>query len=320
MRSRTRARVLILALPLLASCSSKKKSQPIAVEEVPSVRAIKDAPQELMVLRQVLVEEDSTQGVLTLHSKEVAKKLGGLLVTSGYLAARDGDVPDTQHPRRVEGFLTMSYDWAPEAGALVLAAEARLEFVKGRDDLAPRAAVLMEALVPTADAAQQALETLESNATVALAETLVAQERLRLAPHAELLSALSIGLHEPSMRIWALRLAADRSLVEAVPAAMDALEAEDADVQAAAIATLVALGDPRAVPALVKDADFNNYEELGVRIEAVAAIGGEDAIEFLEFVASGHSNPAIQEQAKSSLARLRSGVTGGPSVSNRSPL
>ncbi len=298
-----RFRALVLAL--LASCSSKKKSQPIVVEEVPSVRVIKDAPLEFMVLRQVLVEEDSVQGVLTLHSKEVAQKLGGLLVTSGYLAARDGDVPESQHPRRVEGFLTMSYDWAPEAGALVLAAQARLEFVKGRDDLAPSAAVLMEALVPAAEDAQQALETLESNAAVALAEILAAQERLRLAPHAELLSALSVGLHEPSMRIWALRLAADRSLVEAVPAAMDALEAEDADVQATAIATLVALGDPRAVPALVKDTDFNNYEELGVRIEAISAIGGEEAIEFLEFVASGHSNPEIQERAKSSLARLQ---------------
>ena len=159
--------------------------------------------------------------------------------------------------------------------------------------------------VETAKAAQEALSGLAKSATENLAESLVARERLRRAPHAELLSALSVGLSEPSMRIWGLQLAADRGLREAVPAAIDSLSSEDEALRAAAISALVALRDPSGVSALIKEVDFNSYEELAVTMEAISAIGGDDAIEFLEFVASGHSDDELRARAKESLERLR---------------
>ncbi len=311
----SRVLAIVAALALLG-CSAKKKAPSQSKDDASPTVGVRDIQPELMVLRQVFVEESSDQGGLHVPASDMAKKLGSILVTSGFLAARDGDVPDTHLARPVEAFLSMSYDWAPNAeanaGALVLAAEARLEFIDSRSDLAPQVAVLMEASVPhrgdapeeTGDA-QAALAQLAESAVVSLAESLVARERLRRAPHAELLSALSVALKEPSMRIWGLQLAADRRLREAVPAAIASLTMGDEALEAAAISTLVALGDPQAVPALVNGVDFNDYEELRVTMEAISAIGGEDAIEFLEFVASGHSDAELRERAKESLGRLR---------------
>tara|TARA_R110002073_G_scaffold24260_4_gene81916 strand:+ start:2976 stop:3953 length:978 start_codon:yes stop_codon:yes gene_type:complete len=319
------ASIAVVVALALGSCSSKKKSEAIKMDDA-AVVATSRAPQvreiepEVMVLRQVFVEESPEGGALTLPGSEMAKQLGGTLVTSGFLAARDGDVPDSHRARRVEAFLSLSYDWAPQAqanaGALVLAAEARLEFIEGRSDLAPRVAILLDAEVPHSASdpdgskqAQLALDQLAQAATENLGESLVARERLRRSTHAELLSALSVGLREPTMRIWGLQLAADRGLREAATAAARSLDTEDEALRSAATAALVAFRDPTTVAALIEGVDFNSYEELRVTMEAISAIGGDDAIEFLEFLASGHSDDEIRERAKQSLLRLRESKT-----------
>ncbi|MCP4446884.1 MAG: HEAT repeat domain-containing protein [Myxococcales bacterium] len=184
-------------------------------------------------------------------------------------------------------------DWSPQAQPgvdnLILAAEAHLEFIDSREEGAPAAAVLIEAAVPaddggdapTTELANRAMADMVEDAVAALADSLVARERLRRAPHAELLSALLAGLKEPSMRTWALQLATERGLKEAVPAAIAALEAEDEVLRSVAVAVLVELGDMSTVPALIAGADFDDYEELRVLIEAVSAIGGWRSNEIL---------------------------------------
>ncbi len=207
--------------------------------------------------------------------------------------------------------MNLTYDWAPDAeahaGSLVLGAEAHMEFVAGRNDLAPRAALVMEASVPHSSgpgAAQQALDELSAKAVAALSESLASRERLRRATHAELLSALSIGLREPSMRVWGLQVAADRDLREAASAAASSLESTDEHVRSAALSALVRFRDPATVPAITGGLDFNDYEELRAAIEAVHVIGGEEAVAFLEFVASGHSDPGMRLRAREALERM----------------
>lgn len=318
------ARLALWAALLLVACSSAKKSAPSKEQDdassAPGFDDTRDGvlqpPSELLVLRQVLVEESSEGGLLAMPSEAMAKSLGKQLVTSGTVAAREGAAPEGQRSRRVEVILTLSYDWAPEAepgaGALVLAAEARMEFVEGRGDLAPGAAVLMEAMVPRPPQApaertvgQEALDELAAAATRALGESLIAKERLRQASHAELLSALSVGLGETDMKIWALQLSAQRNLREAVPAAIEALASEDEALRATATSVLVEFGDPRAVPAIINDVDFADHDELRVAIEAACAIGGEEAEEFLEFVATGHSEQELRQHARENLELLR---------------
>ncbi len=263
-----------------------------------------------MVVTQVLAQESGAGG-LTVPTGTFAEQLGRGLVTSGYFAARGGDVPEDATPRNVEVFLELSYDWAPDAapraGSLVLAAEARVEFVQGRGELAPRAAMVFEVEVkaPSAESGQVALSKLGSSAMEKLAESLALRERLRRASHAELLSALAVDLREPSMRVWGLSIAADRGLLEAADAAAEAMASSDEKVRAAALAALVEFRLPGTVPVITDALDFADYEELRVAIEALNVIGGEDAEAFLEFVASGHSDAGMRQRAKEALGRMR---------------
>jgi hypothetical protein len=40
-------------------------------------------------------------------------------------------------------------------------------------------------------------------------------------------------------------------------------------------------------------------------IEAVSTLGGEEAVDFLEFVASGHPDGKVRDRAKEGLERLK---------------
>jgi hypothetical protein len=307
----------LLALLLAGTSCGKKAEKKAEAPPAPIDAAARGFPApsvvvpQTMVLRQVLLETNDPTKAYDLDSERLAKRLGASLVTSGWVAARDSEVPDDHQARRVEALLNVSYDVtlpsADTTGTLVVAIEAILEFIDERGALQPRVALIVEqGLTVSGDAeVSTELNRLAQAALESVAESLVARERLRRAPHEELLSVLSVGSEEVSTKIWALQLAADRGLREAVPAGMKALAHEDPEVRAAAISALVSLGDPRAVSALSKDVDFKDYEELRVIMEAVSAIGGSDAVEFLEYVATGHPDDDIRDRAKENVEQAR---------------
>ena len=313
--------VYLALLAAGASCSQKAGPQTEGKPEAKSAPAKVAQPArapsaalvlpQTMVLRQVLLEKSDPAKTYGLDSQVLAKRLGAKLVSSGWVAARDSEVADGHLARRVEAILNVSYDVtlpsATETGAVVVAIEATLEFIDDRSELQPRVALIVEQALPSSSGAEisNQLNAVAQNALDSVAESLVARERLRRASHEQLLSVLSMGVRDVGVTIWALELAADRALREAVPAAMEALSHEDEHVRAAAITALVSLGDPRAVSALSKDVDFKDYEQLRVVMEAVSAIGGEDAIEFLEYVASGHPDDDLRERAKESIEQAR---------------
>jgi hypothetical protein len=316
MRSTTAA--LLAALVSCAAC--KKKAEP--KQEAPQQTKTYDAAgqaegsamvvgPQTMVLRQVLVEVSDPEQAYAIDSKTLAKRLGASLLASRWLVARDAEVPDGHRARRVEAMLNLSYDVTPRVadreGEIVVALEVTLEFIDNRSELQPRVALIVKDALLGASEEEVSMElsALAQAGLDTVAESLVLRERLRRASHEELLSQLSVGGDDAGLKIWALQLAEDRSLREAVPAGIEALSHSDEHVRAAAIAMLVSLKDPRAVPALSKDIDFKDYEDLRMVVEAVSAIGGEDAIEFLEFVASGHPEADIRDRAKESIEELR---------------
>lgn len=309
---------LCLGLLLAGASCSQKKQEKRADPPAPVINAsLARAKQativfpQTMVLRQVLLETGDPAKAYALHTQELAKGLGVTLVTSGWVAAREREVPDDHMARPVEAMLNVSYDVTLPSknatGMVVVAIEAALEFVNNRSELQPRVALIVEKALTSSDEHDIARELnwVARSALDSAAESLVARERLRRAPHEELLSVLSMGELDVGMEIWALQLAADRFLLEAVPAAMKALAYPDDDVRAAAISALVSLGDPRAVSALSRDIDFKDHQELRVIMEAVSAIGGDDAIEFLEYVASGHPDDDLRARAKESIQHAR---------------
>ncbi len=323
-----RATALALALFSMSSgCKKKKESEPKASTAVEAQRidaAVKARGEafvvepQTMVLRQVLVEVDDPEKAYALDSKTLAKFLGAKLLASGWLAAREAQVPKSHRARRVEAILKLRYDVTlaseESEASVVVAIEGRLGFIEDNGELHPRVALIMEKKLPEMaiaagdDGVAAELELLSLAALDAVGDSLLARERLRRSSHEELLSHLSTGSDDVGLKIWGLQLAAERALTEALPAGIAALSHDDEDVQAAAIAMLVSLRDPRAVSALSKDIDFKDYEALRVVMEAVSAIGGEDATEFLEFVASGHPDEGIRARAKENLLDLQRGT------------
>jgi hypothetical protein len=108
---------------------------------------------------------------------------------------------------------------------------------------------------------------------------------------------------EVELAAWAIELAAERRDPNVRAAAVAGLGASPR-LRAASIQYLVALGDPENVKHIAHAADFASPDELATIIEAVTALGGEEARAFLEMMAAGASDPDLAERAQQGLDRI----------------
>jgi hypothetical protein len=134
------------------------------------------------------------------------------------------------------------------------------------------------------------------------AQGLVEKESLRRADPDAIMAALDS--EDPSLRRLALALVGERHLVAAVPKLLEMLHSPDMLVRDGAIGALVVLRDRRAVKALTELAQFRDLDLMRRIVDAVGAIGGDDAHAYLELVASGHDVKGIRELAASALERM----------------
>lgn len=267
---------------------------------------------ETLVLTQVLLEKIDPDQVLSLQDGDLARDFGAMLVSPGLLVGLVEHVDESHRARRVEAVLSvvtsLQMPSASQAGSVAVAVQASLRYLASEPgDREPHAAILVEQSLRTGDAEElQGLsDKVVRSALVSAGESLLVRVRLQSASDAELLAALAVTSEDASLIAWALELAAQRALSEAVPHAIRALSHPDEDVRAAAISALVELRDPRAVTALIHNVDFKDYESLRVVMEAVSVIGGEEALEFLEFVKSGHEAPDIRLHAQECIGEMR---------------
>ena len=131
---------------------------------------------------------------------------------------------------------------------------------------------------------------------------LVRQQRLRTGSLADLLAAL--GDRDADVRRQAVRAAAYRRAREAVPRLIALLDDPQEDLRDMALGALSDIGDPQAVKALTSRVKFGDVDQLRRVIDPIAAMGGEEARAFLEFVASGHEDPEMRKLARSALERM----------------
>jgi hypothetical protein len=134
------------------------------------------------------------------------------------------------------------------------------------------------------------------------AHDLVEKEQLRHADLPALLAA--VDNPEPEIRQVAYAAIGDRHLAGALPHLVEQLRSPDELVRDGAIGALVALRDRRAVKPLTQLAEFKDLDLMRRIIDAVGAIGGDEAHDYLELVATGHEVPIIRELAQQALARL----------------
>lgn len=131
---------------------------------------------------------------------------------------------------------------------------------------------------------------------------IIFQGQLVVAPPAALIKALSEKA--PHRLAVAVEMIAQRKIKSAGPRLVQLLQHEDETVSDPAIGALVAIGYQEAVHALTRLSKFNDMERMAKLLDAIGALGGAEAKEYLQFVASGHEDADIKNMAAEALERL----------------
>ena len=135
-----------------------------------------------------------------------------------------------------------------------------------------------------------------------LIDGFTAREKLRTANPAAIHAALrSDGgdLQEP-----AIRVAGERKLRDEVPILLELLENPNESVRDAALGALIQIGDRRAVTALTKSRSLRDRREMRKILEAIGTLGGDEALDYLSFVAASHEDEEIRSIAAAAKGRL----------------
>ena len=170
-----------------------------------------------------------------------------------------------------------------------------------REDVRANAEMLFD---PDAQPDKQGvLQRLAEHAVADLLAAYIARQKLWSADRQSIHAAL---IASGEIRLEAIRIAAARKLRDEVPSLVALLSDDEETIRDAALGALVELRDPRAVPALTKTKSMKDQREMRKIIDALAAIGGQEATDYLSFVADAHEVEEIREMAKAALVRLRS--------------
>lgn len=128
-------------------------------------------------------------------------------------------------------------------------------------------------------------------------------------------AGLAVGAPEKTVRVLgtekdaqrlaaAVEIAAVRRLKAAVPALVKLLRHKEPAVADRTIGALVAIGDRRAVKPLTRLSRFSDTEKMAKIIDGIGSLGGKEARDWLELVASGHEDADIRNLAREALERM----------------
>jgi hypothetical protein len=143
---------------------------------------------------------------------------------------------------------------------------------------------------------------LVSRVMVDLVSGFVARRRLRDGPPETVHAALTADGGE--LREEAIHVAGQRQLRQEVPALLKLLNDPDESTRDAALGALIAMRDRRAVSELTRTRSLRDRREMRKIIEAIAILGGQEAEEYLSFVAETHDDDEIRSEAAAARARL----------------
>ncbi len=135
-----------------------------------------------------------------------------------------------------------------------------------------------------------------------LVDGFVARRRLHDGPPSAVHAALSADGGE--LRDEAIHAAGERRLREEAPVLLKLLDDPDERTRDAALGALIALGDRRAVTALTRSRSLRDRREMRKIIEAVSILGGQEADDYLSFVAASHDDDDIRAAAAAARERM----------------
>jgi hypothetical protein len=131
----------------------------------------------------------------------------------------------------------------------------------------------------------------------------LARQRIWAGQPAALQAALKADAGELQME--AIRAVGERKLTSEAPTLLRLLEHPEESVRDAALGALVELRDRRAVGVLASQRSMRDRREMRKILDAIATLGGDEASEYLAFVAEGHDDPEIRELAAAARARMQ---------------
>ena len=212
--------------------------------------------------------------------------------------ALSDDSPDGHWHRPCLAVLTFDKSRV-EGETLLISAEAEL-FWKGSDDPFVVERLLAESEIPKGD--EDRLRAAFARAAVDLGKGVRIKDGMRRMKSESLLDvANGDDAHEA---IWALRLLARREAKVGKKIAV-LLNSPNRDIRSAALQALVAIKDPETVAELAGTVHLQDFEQLRIIIEAVTAIGGDEAMSFLEYLEAGHTDVDIRALAKEGQERIK---------------
>jgi hypothetical protein len=296
--------------PATSSASSGPPIDAAPVAATPPDAA--DAPAGPIIVDRVSVRTDDAE----LDANALAAALrDSMLHTDAFVGA---DHPGS--PAKVE--VTLAATVRPgdaakhEPPVAVVAAQVDVRWLSGIasvDEPAPHAHLAIERALAGAAAAHpdDAVRALATDVMTAAGRDLAAREHERALPVSSLGPLLASA--DEQQVTWALDLAGARR-ARALVKDITPLVKRPSPVREAAIAALVAIGDPSAVSAIAGAVDFDDRDQLTTAIEAAIALGGPDADDFLQMIATGHHDADLAARAKEGLDRIarRSSDAGAP--------
>jgi hypothetical protein len=272
-----------------------------------------EAPPPKPSLGRVEVE-DVTPGEgprSTLNVQAIERALRERLLATGLFVpvARDAGAAPVVQVRAIIGTESVEVGAKGEARAQVrLRADSRPPQAPGalQFDLegqgAKPYAVPSPARGPGSDEGTPALDALVLRVAGDLIDGFVARRSLAEGPPSAVHAALVADGGE--LREEAIRAAGERHLKEEAPVLLALLADPDEPTRDAALGALIALGDRRAVTELTRTRSLRDRHEMRKIIEAISILGGQEAEDYLSFVAATHDDDEIRAAATAARARL----------------
>lgn len=153
-----------------------------------------------------------------------------------------------------------------------------------------------------------AAERIAERTVADLLDAYLGRARLEIASPDELHALLA---RDNPLREEAIRQVGARQLRSETPRLLELLRDDNEAVRDAALGALLALREPRAVHALTRSRSMKDGREMRKILDALSTLGGAEALDYLSFVAEGHSDEEIRTMAAEARDRLLRHLDGG---------